>query len=81
MDGERQEAEAAHLEAKAVLFVGVQRAFAIARSHYANIALDELSQGYLADYTDAELDAIEQEVARFARALTDRMQEDDDEGH
>jgi len=80
VDGVRQEAETARQEAKAALFVGVQRAFAVARSHYTNIALEELIQVYPVDYTDAELDAIEEEVALFAQALTDRMQEDDDEG-
>jgi len=65
-------------EARSALFIGVQRAFAVTRSHYANIALDELSQGYPADYTDAELDAIEEEVAPFARALTDKMQEENE---
>ena len=38
--GARQEAETVRQEAKAALFIGVQRTFAVARSHYANIALD-----------------------------------------
>ena len=78
VDVARQGAETTRQEARSALFVGVQRTFAVARSHYTNIALDELSQGYPADYTDAELDAIEEEVAPFARALTDKMQEENE---
>jgi len=43
--------------------------------------LVELSQGYPSDYTDAELDDFEEEVAPYARILTDKMQESNGEGH
>ena len=49
-------------------------------SHYLNIDLGELGQGYSADYTDAELDEILEEVAPFTRILTDKMQENNGEG-
>ncbi|KAG2561805.1 hypothetical protein PVAP13_8KG224303, partial [Panicum virgatum] len=59
---------------KESLRLGVQRSFAIVRSHYANIDLRELSQGFPSGYTDAKLDAIEEEVAPFIRALSDQME-------
>ena len=74
----RQEAESARQEARDALYMGVQ--CAIARSHYLNIDLGELGQGYSADYTDAELDEILEEVAPFTRILTDKMQENNGEG-
>jgi hypothetical protein len=58
----------------------VQRVFAVARRHYANIDLGELSQGFPADYTDTELDAIDEEVTPFAHTLADKMQEENAEG-
>lgn len=57
---------------------GVHRAFAIACSHYSNIALDLISEGFAPGYTDAELDEIEDEVAPLAQALTSRIEEEDD---
>ena len=76
----RQEAESARQEARDALYMGVQCAFAVACSHYLNIDLGELGQGYSADYTDAELDEILEEVAPFTRILTDKMQENNGEG-
>jgi hypothetical protein len=49
--------------AKRVLHLGVQWSFTIARSHYKNIDLQAMSQGFMHDYDDAELDQIEEEVA------------------
>ena len=71
----RKEAEGARKEALDALFLGVQHAFAVTHRHYANIALHELSEGLPTDYTDADLDAIEEEVAPFARTLAERMQD------
>ena len=45
------------------MYTGVHHAFAVARSHYVNIDLEELSKGYPGDYADAELDAFEEETA------------------
>ncbi|KAG2611694.1 hypothetical protein PVAP13_4KG234905 [Panicum virgatum] len=77
VESAREEAESARQAARDALFNGVHRAFAVARSHYLNIDLAELSKGYMADYTDAKLDAIEEEAAPFARTLTDKVLDDD----
>ena len=49
--------------AREALYTGVHRAFAIARSHYINIDLPVISEGFAPGYTDAELDKIEKEAA------------------
>ena len=49
--------------ARGVLRFGVHRSFPIARSHYENIDLATMSQGFVSVYTNAELDDIEKEVA------------------
>ena len=49
-----------------VLCFGVHRSFAIARSHYENIDLATMSQGFIPVYSDAELEDIEKEVAPLA---------------
>jgi hypothetical protein len=72
----RKAAEDVRKEAEDAQLLGVHRAFAIARSHYTNIDLGAVCQGFLADYTDAELDAIEEEVTPFARTLADKMREE-----
>ena len=45
---------------------GVHRSFAIARSHYENIDLATMSQGFVPGYSEAELEDIEMEVAPLA---------------
>ena len=45
------------------LCFGVHRSVTIARSHYENIDLATMSQGFAPVYTDAELDDIGKEVA------------------
>ena len=52
--------------ARGVLRYGVNRSFAIARSHYENINLAMMSQGFVPIYSDAELEDIEKEVAPLA---------------
>lgn len=42
-----------------VLCGGVNRVFAIAHSHYVNINVEALSLGYLDNYSNTELDALE----------------------
>ena len=49
--------------AREAVCTGVHRAFAIARSHYSNIDLPVISEGFAPGYTDAELDEIEKEAA------------------
>ena len=48
---------------RAALCFGAHRSFTIACSHYENIDLATMSQGFAPVYTDAELDDIEKEVA------------------
>ena len=49
--------------ARGALRFGIHRSFMIVRSHYENIDLAMMSQGFAPVYTDAELDDIEKEVA------------------
>ena len=52
--------------ARDALCFGIHRSFAIARSHYENIDLATMSQGFTPVYSDAELEDIEKEVAPLA---------------
>ena len=56
----------AHDIARGVLRFGINRSFAIARSHYENIDLATMSQAFVSGYSDAELEDIEKEVAPLA---------------
>jgi len=49
--------------ARGMLHFGVHRSFTMAGSHYKNIDLAMMSQGFMPIYTDTELDVIEEEVA------------------
>ena len=49
--------------ARGMLCFGIHRSFAIACSHYENIDLATMSQGFALIYTNIELDDIEKEVA------------------
>ena len=51
------------------LHIGVQWSFAIACSHYTNINLKTISEGFCPSYTDEELDRIEEDVTSLARNL------------
>ena len=48
---------------RGALHFGVHRSFMITHSHYENINLAMMSQGFVPIYTDVELDVIEEEVA------------------
>ena len=50
--------------------------FAIARSHYSNIDLPVISEGFAPGYTDAELDEIEKEAEPPARGLAKKFEEE-----
>ena len=56
----------AHDIARGALCFGINWSFMIARSHYENIDLATMSQGFTPGYTDAELEDIENEVAPLA---------------
>ena len=51
-----------HDMARGVLRFGIHRSFMIARSHYENIDMATMRQGFAPVYTDAELGIIEEEV-------------------
>ena len=62
--------------ARGVLCFGVHRSFVIARSHYDDIDLVMMSQGFVPIYTDAELDIIEEEVAPLAHDLSAKIEDE-----
>ena len=53
--------------AKNALRFGVHQSFAIARSHYENIDLATMSQGFAPSYSEVELEEIEESVAPWHR--------------
>ena len=52
--------------ARDALHLVVQRAFAVARTHYESIDLEAMSEGFAPGYTDAQMDEIEERVAPLA---------------
>ena len=66
----------AHDMARGTLCFGVHRSFVIARSHYENIDLATMSQGFTPIYTDPELDDIEKEVAPLAHDLSTKIEDE-----
>ena len=52
--------------ARGALRFGIHRSFAIACSHYENIDLAMMSQGFTPVYSEAELEDIEKEMAPLA---------------
>ena len=55
---------------------GVHRSFTITRSHYDNIDLGTMSQGFVPGYSDAELEDIEKEVAPLAQDLSAKIKDE-----
>ena len=51
--------------ARGVLRFGIHRSFMIARSHYENIDMVMINQGFAPIYTDVKLDVIEEELRRW----------------
>ena len=62
--------------ARGMLRFGIHRSFAIAHSHYENIDLATMSQGFMPIYTDAELDVIKEEVAPLAHDLSAKIEDE-----
>ena len=62
--------------ARGALCFGVHRSFAITHSHYKNIDLAMMSQGFTPIYTDTELDVIEEEVAPLAHDLFAKIEDE-----
>ena len=58
------------------LYTSIHHAFTIARSHYININLPVISEGFAPSYTDAELDEIETEAEPPARGLAEKFKEE-----
>ena len=48
----------------------------IARSHYENIDLETMSQGFTPDYSDTELEKIDKEVSPLAQDLSTKMEDE-----
>jgi hypothetical protein len=59
----------AHEITRLVLHFGIHQSFAIARSHYENIDLAAMGQGYVLGYTDTQLDEIKKTAASPAQNL------------
>ena len=55
---------------------GVHRSFAITHSHYENIDLAMMSQGFALIYTDTELEDIEKEVPPLAHDLSTKIEDE-----
>ena len=66
----------AHDIARGALRFGVNRSFTIARSHYENIDLATMSQGFAPGYSDVELENIEKEVAPLAQDLSTKIEDE-----
>ena len=49
--------------AREALHTGVHHAFTVSRSHYIDIDLSVISEGFAPGYTDVEVDKIEKEAA------------------
>jgi hypothetical protein len=62
--------------AKWALRLGMQRSFTTVHSHYKNIDLQAISQGFAPGYDDVELDQIEEKVAPIAQVLAVSMEEE-----
>ena len=66
----------AHDIARDALRFGVNRSFTIARSHYENIDLATMSQGFALGYSDAKLEDIEKEVVPLAQDLSTKIEDE-----
>ena len=66
----------AHDMSRGALRFGVHRSFTIAHSHYENIDLATMSQGFASVYADTELDDIEKEVAPLVHDLSTKIEDE-----
>ena len=58
------------------LYTSVHHALTITRSHYIDIDLLVISEGFAPGYTDAELDEIEKEATLPAQHLAEKVEEE-----
>ena len=66
----------AHNIARGTLRFAINKLFAITRSHYENIDLATMSQGFMPGYSDAKLEDIEKEVAPLAQDLSAKIEDE-----
>ena len=64
----------AHEITRDVVRFDVHQSFVIGRSHYENIDLATMSQGFAPVYSDAELEDIKKEVAPLAQDLSAKIE-------
>ena len=62
--------------ARKALYTSVHRTFAIVHSHYINIDLPVISEGFAPSYTDAELDEIKKEAVLPEQDLAEKVGEE-----
>ena len=62
--------------ARGALCFSIHRSFVIVRSHYENIDLATMSQGFTPVYIDAKLDDIEKKVAPLALDLSTKIEDE-----
>ena len=62
--------------AREALHTSVHRAFTVARSHYIDIDLPVISEGFTPGYTNAELGEIKKEVEPPVRDLAEKFKEE-----
>ena len=62
--------------ARGALYFGVHRSLAITHSHYENINLATMSQGFTPVYTDTKLDDIKKEVTPMAHDLSAKIEDE-----
>ena len=55
---------------------GIHRSFVIAHSHYENIDLASMSQGFALGYSEVKLEDIEKEVAPLALDLFSKIEDE-----
>ena len=66
----------AHNITRGMLCFGVNRSFVIARSHYENMDLEMMSQGFMPGYSGTELEDIEKEVVPLAQDLSAKIEDE-----
>ena len=62
--------------ARDALRFGVHRSFAITHSHYENIDLAMMSQGFAPGYSNTELEDIEKKVTPLAQDLSTKIEDE-----
>ena len=66
----------AHKMVRDTLCFSIHRSFTIARSHYENIYLETMSQGFMPGYSNTELEDIKKEVAPLAQDLSTKIEDE-----